>query len=61
MRLLILVSIFSFIYCSEFINLKNSSLLLNSRHNSYGITKIGPCTAQLDDGKLFDLSELGFI
>ena len=40
---------------SSFIN--SSSLLTNRIASNLGITKLGPCSAKLDDGSIIDLSK----
>ena len=35
-----------------------NNLLINKSRTNYGIKKLGPCTAQLDDNRIIDLREL---
>jgi hypothetical protein len=54
----ILIACLTNIIYSNKISSKNTSILDGKIKNNFGITKIGPCTAELDDKTLIDLSKI---
>jgi hypothetical protein len=61
-RVFILIACSTNIIYSNQISRKNSSIsLLDGKiKNNFGITKIGPCTVELDDQTVIDLSKIIF-
>jgi|LakMenEpi03Aug12_release.lakeMendotaPanAssembly.Ray.scaffolds.fasta_scaffold3973557_1 hypothetical protein len=52
----IAIFLITFLHSTNSFPNKNSSLLTQNYLN-YGITKLGPCSAKLDDGLVIDLSK----
>jgi hypothetical protein len=51
----IAIFLITFLHSTNSFPNKNSSLLTD--YLNYGITKLGPCSAKLDDGLVIDLSK----